>query len=111
MTSASVEAVISAQQALIAALDGRDAAAIVNATHALAETVAMLRAQDGWRESRPLRDRISHALKQSDAARIRINYLADWTRQRIDSIAELRGGGLPPTYAKPCKTKGNIARI
>ncbi len=111
MTSASVEAVITAQQALIAALDGRDAAAIESATRTLAETIVTLRAQDGWRESKPVRDRLSHALKQNDAARIRINYLADWTRQRIDSIAELRGGGLQQTYANPYKTKGNIARI
>ncbi len=103
MTTAHVEALITAQAALIAALDTRDAGAIETATRALAEAAAALRMQDSWRESSTLRERLGHALKQTDAARIRINYLSDWTRQRIVSIAELRGGGGAQTYTKPYK--------
>lgn len=111
MSETCVDAVISAQTALIAALDARDAGAIEAATRTLAEAVAAMRAQDSWRESSPLRAQIGHALRQSDAARIRINYLADWTRQRIDSIAELRGGGISHAYANPSKIRKNSVHI
>jgi hypothetical protein len=96
---------------LIAALDSRNASAIEAATRTLADAVAAVRAQDSWRENGGVRDRLSHALKQTDAARIRINYLSDWTRQRIDSIAELRGAGLTQTYANRHKIKENAARL
>jgi hypothetical protein len=111
MTTTRVETLITAQAALIAALDSRDAAAIEATTRALADAVAALRTQDTWRENGDVRERLSHALKQTDAARIRINYLADWTRQRIDSIAELRGGGSAQTYASPYKIKENAVRL
>jgi hypothetical protein len=111
MTAALVEQLITAQAALIAALDSRDASAIEAATRALADAVAAVRAQDTWRESGGVRDRLSHALKQTDAARIRINYLADWTRQRIDSIAELRGGASVQTYTNPHKIRENTTRL
>jgi hypothetical protein len=111
MTNARVESLITAQATLIAALDTRDASAIEAATRALADAVAAVRAQDTWRESGGARDRLSHALKQTDAARIRINYLADWTRQRIDSIAELRGGASAQTYASPYKIKENATHL
>jgi hypothetical protein len=111
MTTARVEALITAQAALIAALDRRDADAIEAASRALANAVAALRVQDSWHESGELREHLGHALKQTDAARIRINYLSDWTRQRIDSIAELRGGILSQTYTKPHKLSENPAHL
>jgi hypothetical protein len=111
MTAALVEHLITAQAALIAALDMRDAAAIEAATRALADAVAAARAQDSWRENGGVRERLSHALKQTDAARIRINYLSDWTRQRIDSIAELRSGASAQTYANPHKIKENATHL
>jgi hypothetical protein len=110
MTTALIDQLITAQATLIVALDRRDADAIETATKALGAAVAALRSQDAWRESGDMRERVSHALKQTDAARIRVNYLSDWTRQRIDSIAELRGGISAQTYAMPYKTKENSAR-
>jgi hypothetical protein len=110
MTAALIEQLITAQSTLIAALDTRDAVAIEQATQALGSSVAALRSQDAWRESGDMRERVSHALKQTDAARIRVNYLSDWTRQRIDSITELRGGAPAQTYTSPYKTKENAAR-
>jgi hypothetical protein len=110
MTAALIEQLITAQSTLIAALDTRDAVAIEQATQALGSSVAALRAQDAWRESGDMRERVSLALKQTDAARIRVNYLSDWTRQRIDSIAELRGGAPTQIYTNAYKAKENAAR-
>jgi hypothetical protein len=111
MTAPLLEDMITAQGALIAALDSRDADAITEAARRLDTLIAGLRAQSTWRESGAVREPLGHALKQTDAARIRINYLSDWTRQRIDSIAELRGGALSQTYAKPHKISENPARL
>ncbi len=110
MTTALIEQLIAAQATLIAALDTRDAVAIEQATQALGSSVAALRGQDAWRESGDMRERVSLALKQTDAARIRINYLADWTRQRIDGIAQLRGGAPTQIYTNAYKAKENAAR-
>lgn len=110
MTTALIELLITAQATLIAALDTRDAEAIEQATQALGSSIAALRKQDAWRESGGMRERVGHALKQTDAARIRVNYLSDWTRQRIDGIAELRGGAPSQVYTNSYKTKENAAR-
>ena len=110
MTTALIDQLITAQAALITALDSRDAVAIEQATQALGSSVAALRGQDAWRESGDVRERVSHALKQTDAARIRVNYLADWTRQRIDGITQLRGGAPTQIYTNAYKAKENAAR-
>jgi hypothetical protein len=110
MTATLIEQLITQHEALIAALDSRNVAQIEQATAKLNDTLAAMRAQDVWRGDSTTRERVNHALKQTDAARIRVNYLSDWTRQRIDSIAELRGGAPAQTYTSPYKIKGNDAR-
>lgn len=91
---------IARQDALIAALDRRDATAIEAASSALADCVARMRARSAWHDGGALRDQISHALKQSDAATMRVNYLKDWTRQRLDGLASLRGQDTPSLYTR-----------
>jgi len=78
--------------ALIGALDGHDAGAIIAATEALATAVILFRgapiAKDGENRARAL---IEKVLRQLEAAAIRVNILKDWTRQRIDNNHQLRG--------------------
>lgn len=100
---AGIDALIKCQDALIAALDARDAELIESATAALAAVIQTVKAQDVWRTATDGRDKIDHAIRQSDAARIRVNYMADWTRQRIDQLNELRRGTPSMTYSMPGK--------
>lgn len=82
--------VISCQQRLIEALDARDPEALETATAELADALAALKsfgAVYGISEAE-----LSHAMKQAEAARVRVNVLANWTRQRIDRLNELRAG-------------------
>ena len=109
MTAAVIDQVIAAQTALIAALDVRDAEAIEQATAALNQAIGAMRAHDVWRDGGDVRDRIGHALKQSDAARIRINTMSEWTRQRIDGIARLRGMEPTHTYSNRYNSGANPA--
>jgi hypothetical protein len=91
------------QDALIAALDARDPEQIEAATADLASAVQRVKAQEVWRPGDGERDQLNHALRQSDAARLRVNYMANWNRQRIDQLNILRRGGATTTYAMPCK--------
>jgi len=96
VTDIDVDRVIAAQASLIAALDAGDVAAIEVATTALSNMLTALRA--GGAVVDASRERVDHALRQSDAARTRVNFLADRTRQRLDRLAERRGGRRPATY-------------
>ncbi len=96
MTAADIENVIAGQAALIAALDAGDVVGIETTTASLSRLLAS--AKGGETGSGVIPGRVDHALKQADAARTRVNYLADRTRQRIDRLAERRGLARPATY-------------
>lgn len=91
MSAERIQAVIDCQADLIDAIDAQDAPAIVRASEALAAAVAQLRDADGWPADPLVADRLRDALRKNQAAAIRINLMAHWTRQRIDRLAELRG--------------------
>lgn len=97
MMAPDLEHVIDCQQKLIAALDARDVEALETATTHLSQALVSLQANGAVYELHPAR--LDHAMKQAKAARIRVNVLADWTRQRIDRLTELRSG--------PSATYGN----
>jgi hypothetical protein len=102
VTITAIDTLIAAQSALIAALDAHDAGQIERATQMLATAVVAARNHDVWHDSAATKDAIHYAMKQSEAARIRVNSLSDWTRQRIDRIADLRGMPAKNTYANIC---------
>jgi len=88
--------------ALIGALDGHDAGAIIAATEALATAVILFRgtAIPPGSEHRA-RALIGQTLGQLEAAAMRVNILKDWTRQRIDrnhDIRDTRPGGFALSY-------------
>ena len=98
MTQDVIEVVIVSQNALIVALDTGDVGAIEEATQALSNAIQHARSGSSIDASKGS-DRISYALKQTEAARIRVNYLADRNRQKIDDLARRRGVGRTLTYA------------
>jgi hypothetical protein len=91
----SIEAVISAQAALIAALDAGQVSEIEAATDAMGHALVMLRSNTVKPGGRA---RLDHALRQVEAARIRVNYLADRNRQKLARCAERRGLRAVTTY-------------
>ena len=90
MSTRAIDMLIDRQAALIKALDSGNISEIENATQEMASAVKAVRAQSVWHERSEL-DRLNYAMKQTQAARIRVNYLSDWTRQKIDQFADLRG--------------------
>jgi hypothetical protein len=92
-----LDRVVACQDEMIEALDARDAEAIERASIALAEALHALSGQGALREAD--REIVERALLKADAARIRVNVLSDWTRQRIDRLSEIRSGS-SPSYGK-----------
>ena len=78
--------------AMIAALDERDVDRIEQQTAKLAELLNDYRQSAAEPASIDTRDDIDRASQQALAASIRVNYLADWTRQRIDRLSQIRSG-------------------
>lgn len=96
MSSATLDAVIASQEALIRALDGRPTdgeadgpAGIEAAIEQLRTALDAARAAGGWRQSPEIVERVRHALALAESARARLHYLADRTRRQLDQLAAL----------------------
>ncbi len=92
MMLAQMDEVQSRLNALVGALDGHDAGAIIAATEELATAVILFRGVPipAGSEHRA-RALISQTLGQLEAAAVRVNILKNWTRQRIDKSHDIRG--------------------
>lgn len=96
-----VERLIGASAALIAALDAHDVDAIETVLPAYDESIVALKSPGDWQRSPGLFVRLKHALELAEAARIRIRMMADANRQRTDLLAAAAGrfDCMPVTYA------------
>jgi hypothetical protein len=92
-----------AQTALLAALDAHDVDAIEAANAAVAVAVEEVRVVGGWRERTGLRDDLIHILKGAEAARGRINALADKNRRSLDKLINLAGAPRATAYGRSGK--------
>jgi hypothetical protein len=89
-----------AQTALIAALDAHDIDAIEAANAAVAGAVEQMRMVDAWRYRPNLRDDLVQDLKCAEAARGRINGLADINRRKLDKLISLAGAPRAVAYGR-----------
>ncbi len=100
MSSDALDAVIAAERALIAALDACDAAAVEASTADYRHALGRVKAIDGWRQDDTIKTRANEALALADAARVRVNVMADHTRQRLQLLAAGRGQAGPIVYRR-----------
>ena len=91
MQLALLDALAGSHEALIRALDGDDLAEIERATASLAEAVHEARRQDDWAVTPGMRERLLSLAALAQAAQIRVNFLTDMIRRRVDAAAALRG--------------------
>jgi hypothetical protein len=98
-----LNSVIEWQRKLIATLDTNDVEGIVEASEQLARHLRILQGGGAWHATDVAREKIDYALRQTTAARMRVNYLTDWTRQKIEMLRRLRGGEPRSRYEKPKK--------
>lgn len=86
-----IEAIVELQAELIAALDARDVDGIERTTKALAGALEKMRRRSAVMSGgQEMRDKVGHALKQSDALKTRVNFLAVKNREKMEQLAELR---------------------
>ena len=90
MQLALLDSLATSHEALIRALDGDDLAAIERGTAALAEAVHEARKHD-WHGAPDLKERLLSLAALAQAAQIRVNFLTDMIRRRVDAAAALRG--------------------
>jgi len=90
MQLAVLDALAGAHEALIRALDSDDLAGIERATASLAEAVHEARRHD-WHNAPDLKERLLSLAALAQAAQIRVNFLTDMIRRRVDAAAALRG--------------------
>ncbi|QPQ55343.1 hypothetical protein IC614_01650 [Allosphingosinicella flava] len=79
------------QEALVHALDGDDIDALEQSIEALRHTVEAARGVGGWHDEPDLRDRAVRIQSLAQAAMMRVNFLTDLTRQRLETLSALRG--------------------
>jgi hypothetical protein len=94
-----------AQTALIAALDGADVTAVQSANVALGRAAEALAAVGGWRDRPGLRSELATLMAQADAARGRVNGLADRNRRQLDKLVALSGHVAARSYGRSGKLR------
>lgn len=84
-----------AAEGLIDALDKGNAQSVEEATRRFTDAIDAVRAVGGWHASPTIVEKLQHAMKLADAARARINYLADINRRRFDMLCKAAGLDAP----------------
>lgn len=87
-------------EALIAALDANDVAAIERAGLDLAESLARLKGFDSWVAEPELKHAAERIGRLAEAAMMRVNVLNDHAKRRADALAAVRGQAMPATYTR-----------
>lgn len=92
-----------AHEGLICALDANDVETIEQRVEELRAAISAVRAQGGWRETPNMKERAGRISQLGEAARVRVNFLTDLTRQRLQMLAAARGDGIGGVYANPTR--------
>jgi hypothetical protein len=101
VTIAPLEALIREQHALIAALDADDVEAIARHTASVEDAVIRIRALSPRFQGADAKALAEEAMTLADAARVRVNVLADMTSRRLTRLAAATGkGNAAPTYGR-----------
>ena len=83
---------------LLELLDGQDNARMEAVLEEVRVALEEVRAQGAWRETFEVTNRIREIMPLIEAARVRVNFLTDETRQRVDLLAHHAGRLDIPTY-------------
>ena len=102
-----IEAIVAIQSDLMEAMDQRDVARIEQATKDLARAIGQVRQRGAMVVGTKLKDDVDYALKQTDALRTRVNFLALRNREQLEKLDQLRGVAAPHVYASRRNTPGS----
>lgn len=85
---------------LLDLLDGEDIARMEAVLEEVRGALEEVRAQGAWRDTHEVTGRIREIMPLVEAARVRVNFLTDETRQRVDLLA-FHNGRLDLVTYKP----------
>ena len=91
MSIAALARLEACHEALIEALDHRDAATVESRVAELAVAADAVRSVGVWRDEPEVRSRAKRIASLAEAARVRVNFLTDRTDTRLESLAAARG--------------------
>ena len=91
MSSNALQRLEEAHEELIGALDANDVDSIELKVEELRSAISAVRAMGGWRDSPELKHRARRISQLGEAARVRVNFLTDMTRQRLQMLSAARG--------------------
>ena len=100
MSAHLLQTLVKSQRALIAALDGGDVEAVEAASASLQSILTLVRAVSAWREEDGTREQLVHALRLSEAGRVRAGYLGDCTRRKAAMVESLRRPDAVASYGR-----------
>lgn len=96
-----METIIQLQSELMGAIDARDAGEIETKTRDLARALDQIRNRGAMVVGEKLKTDVSHALKQTEALRTRVNFMALHNREKMERLDQMRGASMPHVYANP----------
>jgi uncharacterized membrane protein len=99
--TADIARIVELQAQLTGALDNMDLDGVELASNQLASALARVGRSGAMISNGGMKDELVHALRQNDALKTRIRYLADKNRQKIDALAQIRTGRTEHIYQKP----------
>ena len=86
---------------LIAALDGQDADAIIDAAAAIRPMIVEIESLGAWREDSAGKQRLIGLSKLIDASRFRVNKLTELSQKRAENLTQAMGSRAMPLYQRP----------
>lgn len=94
-----IESIIEIQAGLMDAIDARDVGRIEQATKDLARAIGQVRHRGAMVVGEKLHADLGYALKQTEALRTRVNFMALRNRERMERLDQMRGAAVPHVYA------------
>lgn len=94
-----IESIIEIQAGLMDAIDARDVARIEQATRDLTRAIEQVRHRGRMIAGEKLKADLGYALKQTEALKTRVNFMALRNRDKIEKLDQMRGAAAPHVYA------------
>jgi hypothetical protein len=102
-----IETIIAHQAALMDALDARDVGRIEQFTKELAKAIELVRKRGALVVGDKLESDVGYALKQTEALKTRVNFMALRNREKMERLDQMRGSAAPHVYGNRRNTKAS----
>ena len=95
----SIETIVALQAELMEAIDARDVGQIESRTRDLWRALEQIRGRGAIVAGERVKTDLDYALRQTEALRTRVNYMAVRNREKMERLDQMRGASTPHTYA------------